>query len=309
MSSQVSTAFVKQYSSEVFHLSQQQGSRLAGKVRNESQKGESAYYDRIGQTAAIKKTVRHGDTPQIDSKHSRRRVTLFDYEWADIIDKEDTRRMLQDPAGDYAKAAAWAMGRAKDDEIIIAANGDAYGGVDGGTSVAMPSTQKYAANTGAAFSDMNLDMLKNIKKKFDANDVDESISRHAAVTSSQIESMLGVTEITSADYASVKALVMGDINSYMGFNFVRTERLDLQVDALSAVLTTGVVGTGTTVVGHRRCIFWAQDGLLLATSADITAEIERLPTKSYSTQVYVSMGLGATRMEEEKVVIGLCEEA
>ncbi|RLA39997.1 MAG: hypothetical protein DRR06_18155, partial [Gammaproteobacteria bacterium] len=267
------------------------------------------FYDRIGAVVAQKKVSRHSDTPQIDTPHSRRRVTLSDYEWADLIDKEDLRKMIQNPAGDYAIAAMWAMGRSKDDVIISAANGTAYADEDGSTSVALPSTQKHQAISGAAFSDMNVFLLRKIKKILDGNDIDESIPRFGAWTSSQLENMLTETEVTSADYNTVRALVMGDVDTYMGFKFCRTERLDLQVDALSANTTTGVVGSGTTVVGHRRAIFWAQDGLLLATAADIQTEIDRLPGKSYSTQVYVSMGIGATRMEEKKVVIGLCKEA
>ena len=232
---------------------------------------------------------------------------MSDYEWADLIDKEDVRRMLQDPAGDYAKAAAWAMGRSKDDVIIEAANGNAFGGVDGGTSVAVPNTQKLAS-VSSGFVDMNIGMLRGIKKILDGNDVDESISRHCAFTSSQVESLLETTEITSGDFNSIKALVQGQINSFMGFEFHRTERLDLQVDALSCDTTTGVAGSGSSVIGQRRCIFWAQDGLLLATSQDMQTEIERRADKSYATQVYVSMGIGATRMEEEKVVSGLCNE-
>ena len=308
MSSQITTAFVKQYSAEVFHLSQQLGSKLSPYVRNESQKGESAFYDRIGPVVAQKKLSRHSDTPQIDTPHSRRRVTLSDYEWADLIDKEDLRRMLQDPAGDYAKAAAWAFGRSKDDVIIEAANGSAYGGVDGGSAVVMPNAQKLQASNGTIHVDMNMNLLRGVKKKFDANDVDESIGRNFAITSSQVEALLETTEVTSGDYNSIKALVMGQVDTFMGFKFIRTERLDAQVDALTAADTTGIVGSGTSVVGNRRCIAWAQDGLLLATAADIQTEIERRADKSYSTQVYASMGIGATRMEEEKVVIGLCKE-
>jgi len=309
MSSQITTAFVKQYNSEVFHLSQQKGSRLQDKVRRETQNSKSAFYDRIGAVVAQKKVSRHSDTPQIDTPHSRRRVTLSDYEWADLIDKEDLRKMIMNPAGDYAIAAMWAMGRAKDDVLIEAANGTAYADEDGSTSVVLPSTQKLASVSGGALSDMNVQLLRRIKKIFDGNDVDESITRYGAWTSSQVENMLTETEVTSADFNTVRALVMGDVNTYMGFDFTRTERLDTQVDALTASLTTGVVGSGSSVVGARRSIFWAKDGLLLATAADIQTEIDRLPGKSYSTQVYVSMGIGATRMEEKKVVIGLNTEA
>lgn len=309
MSTQITTAFVQQYKSEVFHLSQQKGSKLAGMVRNESQNGKSAFYDRIGQAEAVEKTTRHSDTPQIDSEHSRRRVTLKDYVWADLIDKEDLRRLLMDPAGHYAQAAIWAMGRAKDDRIIAAANGSAWGGEDGSTEVVMPNSQKLQASNGTNHSNANVFWLRKIKQKFDANDVDESIPRYAAITSSQLSAMLGETSITSADFNTVRALVMGEINTFMGFSFVRTERLDLQVDTLAAADTTGIVGSGTSVVGNRRCIFWAKDGLLLATADDIVTKIEELPNKNYATQVFVSMGIGATRMEEAKVVIGLAKES
>jgi hypothetical protein len=310
MSIQITTAFVNQFNAEVFHLSQQKGSRLQGLVRRETQAGEKQFYDILGAAVAKKRLVRHADTPRMDSKHSRRMVTLSDYDWADLLDKPDLDRMLANPVGDYALSAMWAMGRAKDDVVIEAADGVAYAGKEGTSAVVMPNIQKLAAITGAgAFTDMNVALLRKVKKKFDGNDVDESILRHAAVTSAQVESMLNETEITSADFNTVRALVMGEVNSFMGFDFTRIERLNTQVDALLAEVNTGVVGTGTTVVGHRKALFWAHDGILMATSQDVNTKIDELPTKSYSTQVYVTMGVGGTRMEEKKVVVGLCKEA
>lgn len=310
MSSQITVARVQQYKAEVMHLSQQKGSRLQDRVRRESQQGKSAFYDRLGAAAAIEKTSRHSDTPQIDSEHSRRRVTLKDYVWADLIDEEDLRRLLMDPAGKYAEAAMWAMGRVKDDRIIYAANNSAWGGEDGSTEVSLGNSQKLAAvQSGPAFDDANVAWLRGIKSIFDSNDVDESIMRHAAITSSQLQALLGETEVTSADFNTIRALVMGEIETYMGFKFVRTERLDTQVDALSASTSTGAVGSGDTVVGHRRCVFWAQDGLLLATAEDTKVRIEPRSDKNYSTQVHVTMGIGTTRMEEAKVVIGLALES
>jgi hypothetical protein len=309
MSTEITTAFVQQYKSEVFHLSQQKGSMLSGCVRNESQTGKSAFYDRLGKTAAVTQTTRHADTPQIDSAHSRRRVTLVDKVWADLIDKEDLRRLLMDPAGPYAQAAGWALGRAKDDIIIAAADGSAYGGEEGSTTVAHPNTQKYAfVTSGPAFDAVNVQGLRAIKRMLDTKEVDSSIKRYAAVNSIGIENLLGETQVTSSDFNTVKALVQGDVSTYMGFEFKRLELLNSQVDALDANTTTGVVGSGSSTVGHRRCIFWAQDGLLLATADDITTKIEPRPDKNYSTQVFASMGCGATRLEEEKVVIGLSDE-
>ena len=42
---------------------------------------------------------------------------------------------------------------------------------------------------------------------------------------------------------------------------------------------------------------------------DVTARISERDDKSYSTQVYYCMSVGATRMEEEKVVQIPCHEA
>lgn len=312
MSSEITTAFVKQFSANVFHLSQQKGSRLAALVRNESQRGKSAFYDRIGAVTAVKRTSRHADTPQIDTPHSRRRVTLVDYEWADLIDDADKLRMLIDPASDYAQSAVFALGRSKDDVIIENALGNAYGGEEGASTVTLASANKVVAfdGTSTTGNNLNLQTLRKVKQRFDANDVDESIPRYIAIGSSQLNSLLGETAITSSDYNSVKALVQGEINTFLGFRFVRTERLDTLSATPSYNNADGTHGSGsqTLATGARRCIAWAQDGILLATAKDVNGKISERADKSYSTQVYASMGIGATRMEENKVVEILCKE-
>jgi len=68
-------------------LSQQKGSLLRSAVSVESITGKNAFFDSVGVATAVKRTSRHGDTPQIDTPHSRRRVSLVDYEYADLIDK------------------------------------------------------------------------------------------------------------------------------------------------------------------------------------------------------------------------------
>lgn len=313
MSNQITEAFVKQYSSNVFHLAQQKGSKLQGLVRNESQNAESAFYDRIGAVSAQLKSGRHSDTTYSNTPHSRRRVTLKDYFFADLVDKEDKIRMLISPESEYVQAAVWALGRAKDDEIISAALGNAYSGVDGATAVALPSSQKVAAHDGTTTTGVNLNVrtLRAVKQKFDGNDIDESISKNIVVTSYQIQSMLAQTEVTNADYNSVKALVMGEVNTFMGFNFVRTERLARSASNITYNVSSGVTGSGTgtiTAANSRRCFAWCQDGLILATAQDINGKIDVLPMKHYATQVYASLHLGASRMEEEKVVEVICSE-
>lgn len=313
MSVQVTTAFVQQYSANVQHLVQQKGSKLRGLVRVESQVGKSAFYDQIGAVTAQKKTSRHADTPRMDTPHARRRVTLEDYEYADLVDNEDKIRMLISPESEYAMAAMWAMGRAMDDEIIAAALGTAYTGETGATSTALPTAQKIAAHDGSTTTGVNLNVrtLRKVKEVFDGNDVDESIPRYFAITSSQLQSLLGESEVSSADYNTIKALVMGEVDTFLGFKFVRTERLGRSASNVTYTVTNGTTGAGTgtiTAANSRRCIAWAQDGVLLSIGKDMNARISERADKSYAMQVYASMGIGATRMEEEKVVEVICSE-
>lgn len=310
MSFQITTAFVKQFGANVFHLSQQKGSRLRNFVRNETQVGESRFFDRIGLVVAQELTTRHSDTPQIDTPHSRRRVTLTDFVHADLVDNVDKLRMLQDPTSDYSKTFMWAMGRAMDDKIIANADGNAFGGVDGATTVAHPNEQKLASVDAAAGANLNVQALRRAKKLFDEDDVDPSIRRYIAHTASQSEALLTETEITSSDFNTVKALVQGEIETFLGFTYIRLERLLLQSGTLAFDTTAGTVGAGGgDADGFRRVLAWAQDGLLLSIAQDMQAEITRRADKNFSTQVFARMSIGSTRMEEEKVVVILSDES
>ncbi len=310
MSFEITTAFVKQFNATLMHLTQQKGSRLKGRVRNETQRGKSQFFDQLGAVTAIKKAGRHSDTPQIDTPHRRRRVTLVDYEWADLIDDQDKIRMLIDPASQYAQAAMWALGRAADDEIIEKSLGTSFTGEEGSTAVVLPNTQKLAAVDGSAGVNLNVATLRRAKEIFDANDVDESIKRYWAITASGLQSLLSETEVTSADFNTVRALVSGELNTFLGFEFIRIQRLDVRSGALSFDVTDGSVGSGGgDADGYRRNIVWAQDGLLFSTAMDMLTRISERDDKSYATQVYAAQSIGSTRMEEVKVLEVLTKES
>src|SRR3990167_11173338 len=135
MSQQIDQARVSQFKSNVTALYQQNGSKLKGKVREETLVGKQHFFERLGATAAVKRTTRHTDTPQVDSPHSRRMVSASDFEWADLVDQQDKLKMLIDPQSDYAVNAAKALGRAYDDEVIAAFDGLVYSGETGATTI------------------------------------------------------------------------------------------------------------------------------------------------------------------------------
>jgi hypothetical protein len=280
MSSFITTAFVQQYSNNVQMLSQQKGSLLRGAVDVETVVGKNAFFDQVGVATAQKRLTRHADTPQIDTPHARRRVSLVDYEYADLIDNQDKVRTLIDPTSSYAMAAAYALGRAMDDEIIAAVSGTAYTGETGSTATALPSAQKI---TEAGSDGLTIAKLRNTKEILDSGNVDPSIPRYIVVGPKQISDLLGTTQVTSSDFNTVKALANGEINTFLGFNFIVSNRLSK---------------TGS----KRLNLAFAMDGVKLAIGQDIMTRIDERSDKGYATQVYVCQSIGATRMEEAKVV-------
>jgi len=287
MSSQITTAFVQQYSNNVQMLSQQKGSLLRNAVDAETIVGKNAFFEQVGQATAQKRVSRHSDTPQIDTPHQRRRVSMVDYEYADLIDKQDQVRTLIDPTSSYAQAAAFALGRAMDDEIISAVSGTSFSGETGSTSVVLPSSQKI---TESGTDGLTIAKLRSAKEKFDSASVDPSIPRYIVVGPKQISDLLGTTQVTSSDFNTVKALANGEINSFLGFNFITSNRLSI-------------------ASSKRLCLAFAMDGIKLALGQDIMTRIDERSDKGYATQVYVCMTMGATRMEEEKVVTIQAHEA
>ena len=290
MSTQITTSFVEQYSSNVTMLSQQMGSKLRGAVDVETVRGKNAFFDQIGVTSASVRSGRHADTPRVDTPHARRRVSLADYEWADLIDDQDKVRMLIDPTSSYAKAAAAAMNRSIDDVIIAAFDGAAQTGVAGGTATALPSTSKFATSNQS--DGMTIAKLRQAKFFFDNGSVDPSLKRYVVAGPKQIQDLLATTEVTNADFNTVRALAAGEVNSFLGFDFIMSTRLSLD----------------STNTDDRKCFAFTEDAIKLAIGKDVSAKISERADKSYATQVYYCMSIGATRMEEEKVFLLPCNE-
>lgn len=275
MSTQITTAMVEQYKSNVLMLAQQKGSKLRGTVRSEMVTGKNAYFERIGAVDMVDATSRHDDTPQIDTPHSRRRVSLTTARFADLIDNADKVRTLIDPTSPYAMNAAWAAGRKMDAVIVAALAGNAYSGVAGATTVALPSAQKVAA----ASAGLTIAKLRSAREILLGADVDLDMGATCSINPAGLTDLLSATEITSSDYNTVKALVQGQVDTFLGFKFV----VSTQVTALKAYC-------------------YAKNAAVLAVGSEPVVRISERSDKNYSTQVFVEMDIGATRVEDEGVV-------
>lgn len=306
----IDQTYVDQFQSDVIVTSQQKKSRLRNCVSTGTQKAEKDFVNRIGESTAHKITSRHADTQYDEVDFSRRMITLEDYAWAKLLDKQDSYRMLIDAKNPYTQAGSRAMGKAYDDEIILAMQGTAYAGKSGGTAVPFPNSQRLLAYIDGAPTvptRMNVDTLVRIKGLFWTNEVDlEDDELYIAMSSMQLQAMLRQTEVGSSDYNSIKALVEGKVDSFMGFKFVHTERIAAGTVTFDAA---GAIGTAqaNTLTNADKVLAWAKSGVRLNVAMESTARVDELPQKNYATQIYYAMGIGATRLEEEKVVEIACK--
>lgn len=299
MSFQVDKALVQGYKNNIEIQFQQAGSRLRPYVRVERQNAEFDFYDRITPVSAQKVTNRHGDTPLISTPHDRRRVALEDYDWADLIDREDKIRMLADPTSPYVRNGAMALGRSVDDTLITAAFGTAYTGKTGSGTQAWPGSGQevavdYDDDGGSGDVSLTVGKLRRARTIMGAQEAimgDDTDSLVCVCAPAQIQALLRSTEVTSADYNTVKALAAGQVDTYMGFKFVMSNRLP--VDGSSDV----------------EVLAFERDGLLLAMADEIKVDVGPRRDKRNSTQVYVCGSFGASRMWEAKVVKILCDPA
>lgn len=283
----VPVSYVEQFSANVLMLAEQKMSRLRSTVQIEPVTGESFAIERLGGIDGPNViTTLHGDTPLNNTPHSRRWGFMADYDVADLIDKQSRVRLLIELDSKYTMRHAGTMGRGIDDAIIAALGGSAAEGKTGTSSVALPAAQKIAhGSTG-----LTIEKLIQAKEKLDAAEVDEFIPRFAVVGSKEIRQLLEDDKITSADFNTVKALVQGNINDFMGFKFIRSERLPVA----SSI---------------RLCYFYAQTAVTLGIAMEPNSVASVRPDKRNSSQIYTSGTWGAVRGEDVQVVEVAADES
>lgn len=306
MNSQIEAWRVAAFAANVYQLSQQKSSRLASLCRNETFTGKTEYFDRLGLATAVDKTGRNTDTPNLDIAHSRRAVTSITREWGTLVDLKDKVQNIHNPESEYSVAAQSALGRKMDAVLIDGMLTTAKTGEDGSGTQTLGNAQKVAAVASAALDNANVQLLRKTARIMNAA---EAVGkRYIAHNSNFLDQLLSQTQVTSSDYNTVKALVNGEINTYMGFEFIRLEGLPLastyDADTFKFDTGTGLYNASGTVLGgtEETAIAFIGDGVIFGKNPIMLARIDERPDKSYSNQVYAAMDFGATRMEEAKVV-------
>lgn len=292
----ITTAFVQDYKNTVMMLAQQEGSRLRSLVTGDTYKGKAGkVVEQFGITKAQKRTSRHGDTPLMVVPQYARWVFPSDYEWAALVDDQDKLRMAIDPTSPIAKAGAMAMGRAMDDEIMLALYGDAKTGENGtDTTTFDTSLQIVGPNTGGTATNLNVAKLREVRRIFTSNDIDldrEQITM--IITSKEQDALLGETQITSVDFNDRPVLVDGKVTRFLGINFKQMEFTN----------TTAFDNTASMLNStNRYCPAFLPSAMHLGVWEDTVAKMSERDDKGYSTQVYLKSTVGATRIDEKRII-------
>lgn len=295
MPNNITTAFVQQYRANTELLLQQKESRLRNAVEVGSYTGKAAsVVEQFGSATAQLKVSRHADTPLLDLSQDKRWVFPADYEWASLLDNEDKLRMLIEPTSPYAQAGAAAMNRAMDDVILTAIFGTNYTGENGTTSETFGTvgsgTYDVGVNVGGTASALNVAKLQNaIRILMTANKGELMEPVWGAISSYEHDSLLKEVQVVNKEYTNGAVLDDGKVKRFMGVNFILTERL-------------------TITSGNRLIPVWLKSGMHLGIWNDINAQITPRPDKSYATQVYLAMTLGATRTQLGKQVRVSCDD-
>lgn len=275
----------------ITHLAQQQGSKLRGAVTLETDlDGIKKFYNQMGSVDGEEITERHPDTPILGTPTARRMITATPWHWGDMVDNIDKLETLESPENDYVIAGSYAWGRFLDSRIVNAFNATAYVGKEGNQTKSLPSSMVIDADLDDDGNNENLslDKLRRARTLIEDQDVDTDAPMnrlHIACTTWEIEHLLGLDEVISSDYNTVKALADGRLNEYMGFTWHKISPTILE--------KSGDI---------RSCFLWAESGMKLATYPELITDVYKRGDKSQNIQVYVWGQAGATRMEETKVV-------
>jgi hypothetical protein len=269
----LSNAFVTLFDAEVKQAYQAKA-QLVGAVRQRrGVEGSTAKFPKAGKGVATLRVPQTDVTP-LNVDFSQVTATMEDWNAAEYSDIFMQQKVNFDERQELVQVVANAIGRRQDQLILDALN--ATSGV--GTVL---------TSVGGADTNLNLDKLLAAKKEMDANNVPPT-DRHMIIHANNLSALLGETEVTSVDYNSVKALVSGEINTFLGFTF--------------HVLGDRAEGGLPLAAGDvRTCWAFHKDAVGYAEGMGPKTEINYVPEKT-SFLVNAMFSAGAVGIDAEGIV-------
>jgi len=219
-------------------------------------------------------------TPETGAAFAERRSVPITMDIGELVEPEDILEVLIDPKSGLAQSQVYAIGRAYDDELFDAAERDADDG-NGGV-VAIPAGQ--IIQTGGAGA-ITFDIVTEVTEQFLNNDVDPDEAKVWFVSPAQVRKLLQLTEVTSADYNSLRPLESGMPTNWMGYTWIPSTRLN----SFGAGRTTAIAMTA--------------DAIGFNINEGMTSRVAEDPTMSFAWRVYARSTFGAVRVQDEKICL------
>jgi len=280
MAISISNAFVTLFDAEV-KQAYQADAVLRNTVRLRSGvQGATHKFPKIGAGVATVRVPQTDVTP-LNVDYSQATVTLADYIAAEYSDIFNQAKVNFDEKRELVQVVGKAIGR-RADQIVI----DAIAG--SGTSLAVSN------DIGGTDTNLNVAKLREAKRLMDANNVPMD-DRYMLIHASNLSNLLSETSVTSSDFNTVKALVQGEINTFLGFNFITIG------DRTEGGLTGGGSGSDRTVYA------WHKSAVGMAEGMGIRSEINYIPEKT-SWLVASMLSAGATAIDAGGIVSITCRE-
>jgi hypothetical protein len=296
MPDQITSYYETEFSKNWEMLAQQKESRLGGAATPTTITGKRRKFNQLEIGSLQEVTTRKGDTPDGDSTGYAYWIYRRKFERVIIFDEDDEMQLgtIALPDSDEVTSMMAASNRTKDDVIISAMDATRYIGENGTTTDAFDTANQvavnYVASGSTANSGITVAKILAAKRILDENEVDDN-DRYFAISAQGLQDMLLTTEITSADFNTVRALAAGSVDMFAGFKFIRTERLSLN--------------SGTDV---RTCFAWAKSGIKFADGGRQTY-IDVLPSRRHAKQIRGVYRCGAVRTENKRVVRVYADES
>ncbi len=273
----ISNAFVQMFDAEVKQA--YAGARaLAGLTRERTNvEGNQVKFPKIGKGTATVRVPQTDVTP-LNVSYSQVTASMSDYIAAEYSDIFSQQKVNFDERRELVEVVSGAIGRRMDQLVLDALN-------------ASSTSLTVATTIGGAGTNMNIEKLIETKKLMDTNNV-PSEGRTMIIHANNLAGMLGETEITSADFATVKALVSGEVDTFMGFKFVTLGDRD---------------EGGLPLPSTRTCFAFHRDAVGMGIGMNQRSEINYVAEKT-SFLVSSMFSAGAIAIDDEGIVKISCTE-
>jgi len=277
-----SVIYGKVFSKNIMPTAQQSSSLLYPHFyRKSGVNGEVFFQDQIGQWEMEDVIGRAPATPRNDPLFGRRMGAMIDKHDNRVLAKEDDLKIISDPKSMMTLAARSAVGRTYDDVMIAAALGTAYYGVAGGSSATLAGASQQIA-VGSPATGLTVAKIRHAKFMLDQQNIPAD-GRFLVCSPQGHDTLLGETTATNADYVGRPVMTEGTITRFLGFTFIVSTRLPI---------------SSTT----RSCFAFHRDRMCFAEATGPFVRTGQNMNYSYAHEVYYSVHIGATRLEEIGVV-------